>query len=96
MLTIQEWCVYNKAVDNHVTGMVCWQYRKGVLAIQEWCVGNTGMRDRLAETGKLAMRKLCVGNTDWFAGNTEKVALCVFFGVCIHSIDMNTSIYYVW
>lgn len=89
MLTIQEWCVYNKAVDNHVTAL-------GVLAIQEWCVGNTGMRDRLAETGKLAMRKLCVGNTDWCAGNTEKVALCVFFGVCIHSIDMNTSIYYVW
>ena len=89
MLTIQEWCVYNKAVDNHVTAL-------GVLAIQKWCVGNTGMRDRLAETGKLAMRKLCVGNTDWCAGNTEKVALCVFFGVCIHSIDMNTSIYYVW
>ena len=89
MLTIQEWCVYNKAVDNHVTAL-------GVLAIQEWCVGNTGMRDRLAEIGKLAMRKLCVGNTDWCAGNTEKVALCVFFGVCIHSIDMNTSIYYVW
>ena len=96
MLTIQEWCVYNTAVDNHVTAL-------GVLAIQKWCVGNTGMRDRLAETGKLAMRKLCVGNTDWCAGNTdwcagntEKVALCVFFGVCIHSIDMNTSIYYVW
>ena len=89
MLTIQEWCVYNKAVDNHVTALC-------VLAIQKWCVGNTGMRDRLAETGKLAMRKLCVGNTDWCAGNTEKVALCVFFGVCIHSIDMNTSIYYVW
>ena len=36
MLTIQEWCVYNKAVDNHVTAL-------GVLAIQERCVGNTGM-----------------------------------------------------
>ena len=89
MLTIQEWRVDNKAVENHFTAL-------GVLAIQEWCVGNTGMRDRLAETGKLAMRNLCVGNTDWCAGNTEKVALCVFFGVCIHSIDMNTSIYYVW
>ena len=89
MLTIQEWCVDNKAVENHVTAL-------GVLAIQEWCVGNTGMRDRLAETGKLAMRKLCVGNTDLCADNAEKVALCVCFGVCIHSIDMNTSIYYVW
>ena len=42
MLTIQEWRVYNKAVENHFTtlgvgntGMVCWQYRNGVLAIQE-------------------------------------------------------------
>ena len=89
MLTIQEWGVYNKAVDNHVTAL-------GVLSIWNWHVGNTGMVCWQYRNERPLGRNREVGNTDWCAGNTEKVALCVFFGVCIHSIDMNTSIYYVW